>query len=741
MVAEDRDAEESGARRGRAAAQLARELARVIEGRHHRTIRRSLRLWHRHAEEHLAHAVAAGRQASSREAGARRLSAVLERNLLRRQARVWGRLVGSTVAASGRLQRERESLERRDHLLAVAESRSCRRLVSRAWLAWKELSAEHRHRGEVGRIRAASGAVVLATVARRKEDEALRQALSLWREKSYQARQRERALSRALACSLRSEARAQRGRMERYLGRWRVATVLVGRAQAEEEKASTEQALRGQAVLSILRRRRLHRLAEGFRRLVHNRTVSVYGSREELARRESVARGLHALRRTIARRSQRRVMKAFARWQCFAAEVGQQGDRALLASAQRRAGAQMLGSVVARHEAFVVARAWTVWRSGAASAAIHDGERASADLRVSGARHSAGARLLATAIGGARRRVLWNAWQAWCREAKESADAELQTMEKHFHLARTLTRIEKRADLAKLRRAWGAWGRYARSVSCLLRVAERSRRAQLAHGMSRWRVASAERGKAEAEQGRAAAEEAVRGRALWVLLKRRARRQVGEGFNRILRHGAWAIYEAREAEARDGRLSRGFRVLARACARRRERSRLTAFARWRYSASESRRQEDKDKLQARGKRAAAKTLASMLSHREKSRVGRAWALWRSGAASAAVHEGERASADLRVSGARRSAGCRLLVGLLGSARKGALAKAWSLWREEVRRDNGSGVWIFFCSPAIVASGFRFRSTGVWLARKATRRSTATMQVVRKGKASVVLAER
>lgn len=689
MVAEDRDAEEREEQHGRAAAQLARELARVVEERHGRVLRRSLRLWHRHAEEHLAHGIAAGRQASCRDAGARRLSAVLERNLLRRRARVWGRLVGSTVAASGRLQRERDALQRRDRLLAAAESRSSRRLLSRAWLTWKGISAERRHRGEVGRLRAASEATVLATVARRKEDEALRRALSLWRGKLRQARQRERALSRAVSCSLRSVARGQRGRMVHYLMRWRVAAVLGGRALAEEDRASTELALRGQAVLSVLRRRRVHRLGEGFRRLLHNRAVSVDRSRQEQAFRDGVARGLQGLRRAVARRSQRRVMRAFARWQCFAAEVGQQGDRALLVSAQRRAGAQMMGSVVSRHEAFLLSRAWTAWRSGAASAAIHDGERASADLRVSGARHSAGARLLATAIGGARRRVLWKAWQTWRTEVKGAGEAELRTMEKHFYLARTLTRVEKRADLAKMRRAWAAWDRYARSVSCLPRVAERSRRARLARGMSRWRVASAERGKAEAEQGRAAAEEVVRARALWVLLKRRARRQLGEGFNNILRHGAWAAYQAREEEARADRLSRGFQALARACARRREREKLAAVSRWRFFAWESRRREEKDALRVRGKRAGAKTLASLVSRGEKSRVERAWALWRSGAAAAAVHEGERASADLRVFGARRSAGCRLLVGVLGSARRGALAKAWSTWREEV---NESFSW-------------------------------------------------
>lgn len=683
VVAENRYAEEREDRRARLAAQLARGLARVLEGRRHRVLRRSLDLWHRHAEAQLAHTVTVGRQARGRETGARRLLAVLERNLLRQQARVWVRLVGSAVAASGRRQRELEVQEQRDRLLAMAESSSSRQLLSRAWFAWKGLSAGQRHKGEVDKIRAASGALVLATVTRCKEEEAQRQVLSLWRRNTDQARQRERTLSRAVSCLLRSETRVQRDRMAHYLGQWRLASAMGGRALADEHRASAEVAFRGQTILSILRRKRAHRLGEGFRRLVHNRTISIYGSKEAQARRDDVLRGLRSLRRMLARRSQRRVVITFARWQCFAAEVGQQGDRALLVSAQRRAGAQMLGSVVARHEVFVLSRAWTVWRSGAASAAIHDGERASADVRVSGARHSAGARLLATAMSSARRRVLWKAWQTWRREAKAAADTELQTMEKHFHLARTLTRVEKRIQLATVRRAWGAWGKNARSVACLPRVVERSRRARLTQGMTRWRVASAERGQAEAEQGRAAAEEAVRARALWVLLKRRAHRQLGEGFNRILRHGAWAIYLSKEEEAHDDRLARGFQLLVRACARRRERRKLAAVSRWRYVASESRRREERDRLQTRGKRAGAKTLASLVSHKEQSRVARAWAIWRSGAASAAVHEGERASADLRVFGARRSAGCRLLVGVLGSARRGALAKAWSLWCKEV----------------------------------------------------------
>ncbi|CAN0245302.1 unnamed protein product, partial [Ectocarpus sp. 13 AM-2016] len=623
-MAEDRDAEEREAWRGRAAAQLGRELARAVEGRRRRLLRRSLHAWHRHAEGRLAHAVTVDREASAREAGARRLFAALERNLLRRQARVWGRLVGSAVAASGWRRREREAQERRDRLLAVAESRSSRQLLSRAWSAWKGLSAEQRHRGEVATVRAACGATIVAAVTRRKEEDARRRALSLWRGKSHRGRQRERALSRAVSCVLRAEARVHRDRLVRYLARWRLAAVTGERALAEEDKAAAEAAFRGQTVLSILRRKRVHRLREGFRRLADNRTLSVLGSREEQARRDDVSRGLRGLKRAAASTTRRRVAGAFARLQCHAAEVGRRGDRALLVSAQRRTAAKMLGSVVARREASARSRAWVLWRSGAASAAIHDGERASADLRVSGARHSAGARLLATAMGGARRRVLWKAWRTWCGEAKAAADAELQTMERHFHLARTLTRVERRVQLAWVRGAWQAWRRNARSVACVPRVAERSRRALLAQGMNRWRIANAERGQAEAERERAAAEEAVRARALWGLLKRRASRQLAEGFNRILRHGAWVIYLSKEEEARADRLSRGFRCLARACARRGERRKSAALSRWRHAASESRRFEERGLLQARSKRAAAKTLASLVSHRERSHLARAW---------------------------------------------------------------------------------------------------------------------
>lgn len=647
-------------------------------------LRRSLHLWHRHAERQVAHAVSMGQDATSRQAGARRLGAVLERNLLRREARVWARLVGSAVAASGRAERERKAQAQRDRLVAAAESRSSRRLLSAAWFAWREAWAAGRHRSEVQALQAARGAAAVAGVTRRKEVEAQRQVLALWRAQGLQARQKERAMSRALSCLLRSQARVEHNRMARSLAQWRLTCAMSGRALADEDRAFAEAAFRGQTILALLRRKRMHRLGEGFRRLFHHRAIAVYGIKEEQFRRDNVSRALRSLKRMVARRSQRRVMSAFARWRCFAAEIGQQSDRALLLSAQRRAGAQALGSLLFRHEMCVVSRAWTLWRAGAASAAVHDGERASADLRVSGARHSAGARLLATTLCSARRRVLWKAWNVWCKEVKEATDAELKTMEKHFHLARTLTRVEKRNLLARVGRAWRIWDKRVRVATSLPRVASRVRRDSLAHGMTRWRLVCVQQRKADAEKGRAAAEATVRAQALSVLVKRCNARQVSDAFYRLVEHGAWAIYWSKEEDARLDSLSKGFHTLARAGARRMERRKLTALARWRYFASESRRWHDKALLQAAGKRAGAKALASLVSHRENSGVARAWAMWRSGATTAAIHEGERASADLRVLAARRSAGARLLVGVLGATRRRALGKAWSVWCQEAK---------------------------------------------------------
>lgn len=684
VTAGNRGAEEKEARRAQALALFARELTRVAERRRRSTLRRSLHLWHRQAEGQLAHAISLDHQASSRRSGARRLGMVLDRNLLRRKARVWARLLGSAVAASGRVEQDRKAQAHRERLAAASEARASRRLLSVAWLAWKEAACHGRHRSELDTMRVTRGAAIMAKITTRKEEGTQRRALSVWREQARRARNRERGLARLLSCLMRSEARVGHVRVMRCLTRWRLVCALSGRAAAQGDKASAEASFRGHKIAAILSRKRLRRLSEGFRCLAYNRTSCVNGSKEEHAKRASISLGFRTLRRTIVRRSHTRLMSMFARWRCYAAEVGQEGNRALLVSAQRRASAQMLGSFFSRHESFLLSRAWTVWHSGAASAAIHDGERASADLRVSSARHSAGARLLATTLSSARRRRLWKVWTVWRNEVKAAADEELQSMEKHFHLARTLTRVERRNQLARLERAWRTWHRHTRSIACLPRVAGRVHRAQLANSMTRWRLASVQQGQAEAEEGRAAAEAAVRARALVVLVKRVAQRQLAEGFQRLVEHGAWVIYWSRKEESRKGRLSQGVHILTRAWARRKERCKLSALAQWRFFVSESRRDGDKKLSQAAGKRAAAKALAGLVNGRGKSSIVRAWAVWLSGTTSAAVYEGERASADRRVCGARRSAGARLLIGTLGAARRRALLNAWQTWRNEAK---------------------------------------------------------
>lgn len=667
-----------------AVVQLARELASVVERRRRKILRRSLHLWRHQAEQQLADDVTTRQQNSTRETGARRLGVVLECNLIRRKARVWARLISSTVAASGRLKQEREKAAYRDNLVAAAELRLSRRLLSTAWFEWKSAWAKGRHQSEVKKFKAAQGAWMVISVTRRIEEDTQRQALSLWGSKTYLVRKREHAVSKIASFLLRSRTRAQRDRMARCLARWRLACAEGGRALAEKDRASAEAAFRGWAILSILRRKRLHRLGGSFRRLLLNQTLSLYGTKEEQARRDNMLRGLHSLKRVVERKLQRRVVRAFGRWQCFAAEVRQQSDRALLVSAQRRASAQILGSIFSRHEVFVLSRAWTLWRSGAASAAIHNGERASADLRVTGARHSVGVRVLATVMSGTRRKSLWKAWNVWRTDVKEASNAELQSMEKHFHLARTLTRVKQRNQLARVDRAWRTWGRHLRFTSCLLRVAGRTRRAQLAQGMTQWRLVYVHQGQAKAEEGMIVAQETLRARALSVLIKCRAQRQLRESFHRLFEHGAWAIFFSKKEKIREFRLSQGFRAIARVCARRKERTKLAAFGRWRYLVSESRRQEDRALLQATGKKAGVKTLALIAASRERALISRAWTIWRSGTTAAAMHEDERASADSRVFSARRSAGVRLLVGVMGLARRRALAKAWLAWSMEAK---------------------------------------------------------
>ena len=48
-------------------------------------------------------------------------------------------------------------------------------------------------------------------------------------------------------------------------------------------------------------------------------------------------------------------------------------------------------------------------------------------------------------------------------QVRAAADAEVHTMEMHFHLARTLTRVERRTEVAKMARAWRAWGEVVRA--------------------------------------------------------------------------------------------------------------------------------------------------------------------------------------------------------------------------------------------------------------------------------------
>ena len=683
-TAEDRRLEEVEAWRARASVQVARELARVVERRHQRILRRSLQHWYRNVEGQVAHTTTVGQEVKSREAGTLRLRAVLERNLLGRKARAWARFVGAAIAASRRREQEFNAQRRQDLFVAAAGFRTSRRLLSRTWLAWKGVWAEGKHMGEVRALRAERATSALYTIISRREDVLRRYALVTWRAQASMTRERERGISAIVLCLMRSRARTEREITVRSLAQWRLVCSVERKATTEKQRVSAEAIFKGQAVAEILRRRRLQRLSEGFRHLIHHNAMVVFRTKEAQARRDNTSRGLRSIQRVLARRSERYLMVSFVRWRWNAAGIGQQSDRALLVSAQWRAAAQILGAIFARNKMFALSRAWSHWRSNAATAAVHDGERASANLRVSDARRSVGIRLMTTTICSARRRVLSKAWSSWLRAVRDEADARARAREKYASLARTLMRIEKRNRVEKIGRAWRRWNACARIVTRLDQILRRARRVRQVDAMNRWRLASLQHRQTVAEERRAIAESMIRARTLAVLAKGRRYRQLRQGFHRLVEHGAWAIYWSKERIARRERQSRGFQVLGRTIARLRERSKLAAMSRWRSFAAESSRRHDKALLHAAAKRSGAKTLVALISRRSYTSLARAWAMWRSTSAAAGAQEGERASANLRVSQANRDGGVRLLVGALCSARRRSLIKAWVIWGEEAR---------------------------------------------------------
>lgn len=659
--------------------QFARELARTVEKRRQRILRRSFQYWHREVNAQMAHDAIMGQDAKSREAGGRRLFAVLDRNLLRRKARAWTRLIGTAVAASGRLEQEREAQRRQARHLTSAEFRASRRLLSKTWLAWKGGWAEGKHAEEVRVLRTQRAALALATIMQKTNDYVRRVAIGRWRGKVLNAREREKGISALVVCLRRSQAHVEREMVLRCFAQWRVVCAVKSRAMAEKERWSAEAVIKGQSVLAVLRRIRLVRLSEGFRRLVHHRTLVVNETKRAEVVRDKISRGLCVLRCVLSRRSMKCVVASFVRWRWYTAEIGQRSDRALLVSARTRAGIEVLGGMVSRREMSAVSLAWRRWRSGVVTAAVYYGERASADLRVSDAHRSAGVRLLVKSLGAARRRMLSRALGTWRQEAKNTADSSVRVRNTHMNLARMLVRVEKRNQVASVQRAWRVWNAYVRTVTRFGQILRRHRTAQMLDVMNRWRMACLYDQQTVAEERRGAAVAEMRGQVIMRLVEARCRRQLGHAFHLLIEHSAWTIYRSKQRDACRDRQSRAFHILERAFARHRQRNKYTALLRWRSFDAECRRQHDKALLVAAGKRSGAKTLVSMVSRRSRSNVARAWSVWRAAAAAAGAQEGERASADLRVVQANHVAGVRLLISVLSSSRRRRLAKAWIVW--------------------------------------------------------------
>lgn len=675
-VAEERREDELGVWHSRASVQFSRELSRAVKKRRQRILRRSLQHWYREVNAQITYTVTIEQEAKSREAGWRQLLAVLHRNLLRRKARAWVRLVGTAVAASGRLEQERKAQSQRARHLTSAEFRASRRLLSKTWLAWKEISAEGKHAGEVRALRAERVALTLGSIIRRKNDDIRRFTVATWREKAIMAREREQGISNLAVCLMRSQVRSEREIVVRCFAQWRVVCAMKKKALAEKERSSAEVTVKGHVVLAVLRRKRLLCLSEGFRRLMHHRTLVVH----ETKKAQVIC---DVLRRVLARQSMKCVMSSFVRWRWYAAGVGQRSDHALLVSARTRAALEVLGAILSRRKMSSVSLAWRLWRSDVITA-VYDEERASVDLRLSDAYRSAGIRLLVNSLGASRRRMLSRALSTWREEAKNAADCSIQARKMNMNLARTLVRIEKRKQMESVQRAWRGWNAYARTVARFGQILRRGRTSRIKDAMKRWQITCSHRQKAAAEERRAAAVAEMRGRVIMRLVEARRRHELTHAFHHLIEQGAWAIYWSKQRDARLRSYSRGFHKLGRAFARYRQRRKYAALSRWCSFASECQRQHDKALLYAAGKRSGAKTLTSLVSRRSSSNVARAWSVWRSSAAAARAQEGERVSAYLRVVQANHVAGVRLLISALSSARRRTLANAWRVWGREKR---------------------------------------------------------
>ncbi|CAM9411631.1 unnamed protein product, partial [Discosporangium mesarthrocarpum] len=428
-----------GKRQGRALGALCARLSRSLLGK-------ALGTWkHATVESRLREALGT----LQGERGAAALGAVVGRALWRSQLRAF-RQLRSVVSAGARVEQGARAV-----VAILSREQTRRREALLVWGLWawrvkaaEELraEAEQRRKGTELVLRARALVGLLLKRRRRLLEVAFEAvvAYGAW----------------AIYHSARNQSRLQRvevgSRVLERVGsrRWaaRRGAAFVAWRSLALDRGSWAQVLQR---LDRHWRRRL--LSQGFQAIVARGAWGIYDSKEAEGLSYRLWAGARLVQRALSRRLAMRAVGVLAHWRHLVAEAGIEDGGQRLLQAKRESGARLMARALSRVATTKCSRAWACWRASAAWAAAEEGMRMIGDLRLSDTCRRAGATLMARALWAGRRRALGNALRTWRTETRAAADAELQSLEMHFHVASTVLRVERRSYAARVARTWRLW--------------------------------------------------------------------------------------------------------------------------------------------------------------------------------------------------------------------------------------------------------------------------------------------
>ena len=283
--------------------------------------------------------------------------------------------------------------------------------------------------------------------------------------------------------------RVRTARMVEAMNRWRLTCLQRQQAAVEEGRPAAVAEMRALVIRQLVEARNRRQLRHGFHLLIEHGAWAIYWSKERDAHRDRQSRGFDMLERAFARHRQRSKFIALSGGAHLLQKSG--GKTTRLSST-------LLGKDRERKH-------WFRWSRGGptpmsrvpglfgelqqpAAAGAQEDQRVSADLRVVQASRIAGVRLLISALSSARRRTLAKAWVIWSKEKRAAAEAELRSIDNHFHLARTLGRVKRRVELARMDQALREWRKTVvfESQAEMQAMKRNYNTAQTLTGVARW---------------------------------------------------------------------------------------------------------------------------------------------------------------------------------------------------------------------------------------------------------------